>query len=296
VAKKNVLLTGGSGFLGKNIMEQLGGKCAISAPGSRELDLTNAEAVESFLKQNHFDVVVHAASSVLFSSKAGKEGAEASLKMFQNVARCSRHFGKMIQIGSGAEYDKSRPLVRVREEEFGKRIPGDEYGLYKYECSKYIERTDNIVCLRLFGCFGKYEDYQTRFISNAICRSLFGLPITIANRNVVFSYMFIDDFVRIVGHFINHDFAHKFYNATPDETYDLLSIAQKIKATSGNGLPLIVKNSGMGPEYTGDNSRLKAEIPGFQFTRLDDGIKKLHSWYLENKSLLDKEKISIDRY
>ena len=52
----------------------------------------------------------------------------------------------------------------------------------------------------------------------------------------------------------------------------------------------------MGPEYTGDNSRLKAEIPGFQFTRLDDGIKKLYSWYLENKSSLDEGKISIDRY
>jgi GDP-L-fucose synthase len=52
----------------------------------------------------------------------------------------------------------------------------------------------------------------------------------------------------------------------------------------------------MGPEYTGDNSRLRAEMPGFQFTSLDGGIKSLYDWYSSIKKEIDYEKIASDRY
>ena len=294
---KKILLTGGSGFIGRNIVEQLGASHDISCPSRSELDLLDSDAVRRYLKGGGFDAVVHAANIGGTRKTAGMAGAAGSnLKCFMNIAQCSSHFGKMMQLGSGAEYDKSRPLVRVREEEFGARVPQDEYGRYKYECSKYIEQAGNITCLRIFGCYGKYEDYELRFISNAICKSIFGLPITIANKNAVFSYLYVDDFTRVLEHFIENEARHKFYNVVPDETADLLTIAGKVKEISGSSLPVAVKNKGMTPEYTGGNSRLKAEIPGFQFTSLDEGIKKLHSWYIENKPSLDEGKISIDRY
>jgi GDP-L-fucose synthase len=211
--------------------------------------------------------------------------------MFKNVAECRSMFGKMIQVGSGAEYGKSAPLVRVREEEFGKRVPADEYGLCKYECSKYIEKTDGITCLRLFGCFGKYEDYQTRFISNAICRSLSGMPMTIANRNVVFSYLYIDDFAQVVSHFITHEGRHKFYNAVPDETVDLMSIAGMVNEVSGKSLPILLKNPGMGNEYSGSNLRLREEMPSFRFTSVKEGVGRLYSWYESSKAKINAEKL-----
>jgi len=291
MAKKRVLITGGSGFIGKNLVELLGGKYSISAPGRRELDLANAGQVEFFLKQNQFDAVVHAASAVLYGGAAGKGGAGASLEMFRNIARCSSHFGKLIQLGSGAEYDKSRPLVRVREEEFGKALPQDEYGRYKYECSKIIEAEKNMVCLRLFGCFGKYEDYSSRFISNAICKSLFGLPVTIANKNVVFSYLYIDDFVRVLEHFIESEARHKSYNVVPDGTADLLSIARMVNGISGSKLPIAVKNPGMGNEYSGDNSRLRRELPDFRFTPMEQSLRELYGWYEKNRGAIDAKRL-----
>lgn len=57
----------------------------------------------------------------------------------------------MIHFGSGAEYDKSKPIVKVKETDFGKVIPKDEYGFFKYICSKYIEKTDKIICLRILA-------------------------------------------------------------------------------------------------------------------------------------------------
>jgi len=294
---KKILLTGGSGFIGKNIIEQLGASYDFSFPTHAELDLQDQAAVERYVKGNDFDVVIHAANIGGTRKTANMKGVmETNLECFMNIAHCSEHYGKMIQLGSGAEYGKSQPIVRVQEADFGKRVPQDEYGRYKYECSKYIENAENIVCLRLFGCFGKYEDYETRFISNAICKSLYDLPITISNKNVVFSYLYVDDFARIVERFMRHECAHKFYNAVPDGTTDLLTIANTVKMISGKNLPVVVKNPGMGNEYSGDNSRLKEEMPEFRFTSLDEGIKNLYEWYEENRSAIEYDKIAKDRY
>ena len=291
MAKKRILITGASGFIGRNLTEQLAKSFGVAAPDRNELDLMDTASVLAYLKEKQFDAVVHCAG--IGSSRQSKINGlfEKNLRIFQNVARCSRHFGKMIQIGSGAEYDKSRPIARISESEFGKRVPTDEYGLYKYECSKYIEKTDGMICLRLFGCFGKYEDYQTRFISNAICRSLFNLPITIANKNAVFSYLYANDFARVVFHFMENEARHKFYNVVPDETIDLLSIARKVNGISGSSLPTVVKNPGMGNEYSGDNSRLRAEMPGFKFTPMEKSLRELYGWYKQNKGALDVKRL-----
>ena len=291
MGKKRILITGASGFIGRNLAEQLSKSFDAVAPGRDELDLMDASAVEAYLKEQQFDVVAHCAG--IGSSRQSKVNGlfENNFRMFKNIAGCNNFFGKMVQIGSGAEYDKSRPIVRVREEEFGKRVPQDEYGRYKHKCSKYIENNDGIICLRLFGCFGKYEDYKTRFISNAICRSLFNLPITIANRNVVFSYLYVNDLARVLSHFIENKARHKFYNVVPDETADLLSIARKVNEISGSNLPVIVKNPCMGNEYSGDNSRLRAELPDFKFTPLEQSLRELYGWYAQNKSSIDRKKL-----
>lgn len=294
--KKKVLITGGSGFIGRNLAEQLGSKFDITAPGSAELNLFDAEKTEAYLKQNKFDVVVHGAN-VGGTRKAKVDNlVEKNLRMFFNVARCSKHFGRLIQLGSGAEYDKAHYLPKMKEEYFDTHVPADGYGFYKYVCAKHIERTDNMMAVRIFGCYGKYEDYEIKFISNNICKSVCGLPMTIANQNVFFDYLYVDDFARIVGHFIGKEGRRKFYNVTPDKSIDLLSIAKIINRVSGHESAIQVKNPGLGTEYSGDNARLKAEILGFEFTPMETGIRKLYDWYSANRSSIDLEKIKQDNY
>ena len=296
MGRKTILLTGASGFIGRNLAERLAAKHELLTPTRSELDLADAAKVEQFLASAKPDIVLHAASEGVSRSQASPASFEKSLKMFMNIAKCGRHFGRMIQVGSGAEYGKGRPLVKVNEAEFGKAVPGDGYGRYKYECSKYIEGAEGITCLRLFGCYGKYEDWQTRFISNAVCRALFNLPIAITNRNVVFSYLYVDDFCAVAEKFIEKEGKHKFYNVTPDETVDLLSIAKLVLEISGKELPITVNNPGRGNEYSGDNSRLTEELPGFRFTPLSEGVRCLYSWYGKNLSLVDREKLASGKY
>ncbi len=295
--KKRVLITGGSGFIGRNLTEALSPRYDILAPKSAELDLLDAEAVEAFLRQNPVDAVVHGANMGGKRNAIVENLVEKNLRMFFNVARCSKHFGKMIQLGSGAEYDKQHTMPKMKEEYFGTHVPADGYGFYKYVCAKYIEKTDApITSLRLFGCYGKYEDYEIRFISNAICKSIFHLPITIASQNVAFDYLHVDDLARLVEHFIGKDGRHRFYNATPDKSVDLLSIAKLVNEVSGHEMPIEVKNPGMGREYSGNNTRLREEIPGFEFTTLESGVRQLYEWYLERREKIDINKIRQDRY
>ena len=55
---KTILLTGGSGFVGKNILESfLSEKYIIDAPSSRELNVADDKSVAQYFASHHPDVV-----------------------------------------------------------------------------------------------------------------------------------------------------------------------------------------------------------------------------------------------
>lgn len=277
--KKTIFITGANGFIGKNLTEQLNKKYNLLTPGHKELDLLDEKAVENFFQKNKIDIVINCA--VIGGSRKEEHVDSAlsgNLRIFFNLLKNKDKYKKMIHLGSGAEYDKSRPIVKVKETDLGKTIPQDEYGFFKYVCSKYIEKEKNIICIRLFGIFGKYEDFRYRFISNAIVNNLKGLPITM-NQNVFFDYVYIDDFVKIVDYFINHKAKHKFYNIGTGNKIDIITIAEKINLISDKKSKIIIKNKGLNNEYSCDNKRQVNEMKKFKFISFDKSLKELYMYY-----------------
>src|SRR6266567_4937782 len=253
---RKILITGGSGFIGRNLAEDLASSYAVLAPSSRELDLLNEEAVRQYLSAQHFDVIVHAATTRSNRRVGGSpDMLDRNCRMFFNLVRNGELFGKMIHFGSGAEYHRTGLPVKVREEYFDTHVPLDPYGFSKYICAKYIERCERLVDLRLFGVFGRYEDYTVRFISNACCRVLKGLPIVI-RQNVVFDYLYIEDLAKLTAWFIEHDARYKAYNGCSGRPVALTELARVIAEISGRSPQVLVSTAGLGPEYAGDNSRL----------------------------------------
>ena len=62
---KKILLTGGSGFIGKNILESfLVEKYELIAPSSHELDLLDTDCVNKFFKGKEFDIILHAGTKI----------------------------------------------------------------------------------------------------------------------------------------------------------------------------------------------------------------------------------------
>lgn len=299
---KNILITGAGGFAGRNLAEHLSGRkdlCRVFAARHADLDLMDERAVEKYLDANRIDLVLHCAN-VGGTRKTGYDAgtadvASSNLRMFFNLSRCLTPGMRMINLGSGAEYDHRAYAPRMKEDYFDSSVPADPYGFSKYAISKYIEKAENITCLRIFGLYGKYEDYTFKFISNAIVKNLLGLPIVI-NQNVRFDYLYVGDFVRMVEQFSGVQPRFRHYNVTPSESADLVSIAGLINKVADKPSEVVVLNPGMNREYTGDNSRFLAESPGFEFTSYERGVRELYLYYKARLNELDAEKVKQDPY
>lgn len=276
---KKILITGASGFIGKNLKEAFSSGYNLLRPSHKKLDLLDTKKVYQYLVANKPDCIIH--TSFIGVSRNFKTKGNIiypNLRMFLNLLKGEKFFKKMILLGSGAEYDKSRSLIKVKEKEFGQSIPQDQYGFSKYLCSLLIENKPKIINLRLFGIFGKGEDYKTRFISNTICKMLFGLPITI-KKNVFFDYLYVDDLVKIIDYFVNHKPEYNFYNIGRGKSVDLITLAKIILKTGKKKLPINIFKKGLNKEYTCDINRLKSEIPQFKYTDFEESIKKLINYY-----------------
>jgi GDP-L-fucose synthase len=267
-----LLITGTTGFVGRNLKDNFDGRdYQIDCPKRVDLNLLDSEAVQSYLQTGRFDVVIHC--GVTLSS------VEENLKMYFNLERCSGHFGRMICVGSGAEFDNRNYIPNMSEDYFQKHIPTDIYGFSKYVMAKDIETNDaDILNLRVLGIFGKYEDHTRRFISNNIARVLSGLDISM-NRNMSFDYLYVDDFARIVEVFLDSKPRHIIYNTCNGKAVDLLSLAKMIREVHGGDVPITVKQEGLGNEYSGDNSLFLGEFGGFKFTNMQTAVGELYDWY-----------------
>jgi len=284
---KKILLIGASGYIGRNIYEYLINspeKYKVTAPSSKELNSTDEIEVHKFLVKEYYDVVINSAvhNSSTKKYKDNSKVLEYSLKMFFSFEKNSNLFGKMLYFGSGAEFNKVKDISFVSEDDFGKSIPTDDYGFSKYIIAKQIENSSNIYNLRLFGVYGKYEHWKSKFISNACCKAIKNIPISI-RQNVYFDYLWIEDLCGIVEWFINNKPKFNTYNITSGKKTDLLTLANKVIQVSGKDLAIYICKEGFLKEYTSNNERLVKEIKNFEFTNIDKGIDKLYTWYTENE-------------
>lgn len=290
---KKILITGASGFIGRNIKEAFFDKYDIVAPDHSSLDLCREQEVHTFLKKEKFDVVIHSANinTTRDKSKSAYDSLNGNLQMFYALEKNRDLFGKMLYFGSGAEYDMQSYVPQMTEEYFGSFIPKDPYGFSKYIMSKQTEQTDNIYDLRLFGVYGKYEEWDRRFISNIICRILNGGPIVV-HQNAVFDYLWINDLIEIVRWFIENEPVYKHYNVCSGRRVELVSLARIIKNVMKAPYDIWIADDTMKREYTGDNTRLLKEMGGFSFTDYEETIGELVEFYQSIWHMIDTSKLS----
>lgn len=303
---KNIAVLGAKGFIGKNTVNFLAEYEEYKVfPVSREdVDLLNEEDVNCFIVNNEIDIIIHCANQGGTRRRiyGDNDVIGNNLKMFFNAERCVNDKIKMINFGSGAQYDKKRNLVKVKESDFGHYVPKDDYGYSKYVMSKYLrERNSNVSKGRIynpivFGMFGIGEDYTYRFISNAIIKNIIGLPITI-NQNVVFDYLYIKDYLRILKKMIDEEWTLFEFNLTPTESISLVEIAELINQVGKTTSEIIIKNEGLNYQYTGDNRLLLDYLDQeFQFTPYIKSIEEMYKYYVDHLEFLDLEEIKKDKY
>lgn len=276
------LVTGANGFLAKELKEYFTGlesKVELILTNRSTLDPTNFKQVENFFNNNQVDVVIHTAVK---GGKRGRQDTEQdyndNIAMFDNLSFFSDRFQIMFNFGSGAEFDRDQEIYRIEEKEIYQRCPKDFYGMSKNVITKKILDIDkNIFNIRLFGCFGSYEEEQ-RLIKATHNKVLNGQsPVIHQDKEMDFIYS--KDVGRLISYITdNHNRVSipKDINACYSQKYKISDIIQEYKhLTNGSFDVIIEEENGMG--YSGCSSRF--DSLGIKTIGLQKGIKEcLTKW------------------
>lgn len=273
----NILITGSTGFIGRNIKEYLFSKYNLFCPTHKELELLNKDDVEKYIIGNKIDIIIHSAIHVPIFNGYDNEYIN-DIVMFDNIARMSKNVKKIIYFGSGAEYNKENDIDLVSEEYIDMCFPKTEYGRAKKYMNSIARKSTNIYNLRLFGVYGKYEIWEIKYLSNIICKCLHNFPISI-RKDCYFDFLYIVDLCSIVEWFIINDPIFHDYNVCIGKNILLSDYAKEVLKTLNKKVPINILNDSFDKTYSGSNNRLLKEIPNFRFTNMNKAINDLATYY-----------------
>jgi GDP-L-fucose synthase len=171
---KKILLTGGSGLVGRNIQEHSSAdKWEILTPSRKELDLTDLSSVSQWVKNHQPDIIIHAAGLV-GGIKANIQDPvkflDVNVSMGRNIIMVARdcNVTKLINLGSSCMYPKSiRSPLTEEKLMAGKLEPTNEgYALAKLFTTKlcqYIStENSNMQFKTMIPCniYGKHDNFN----------------------------------------------------------------------------------------------------------------------------------------
>lgn len=280
---KNILITGSTGFIGRNVNNYLKNKnYNIFKPNRLELNLFDQNEVFKYLKDYNINIVLHFANPY-YKNENGKFDEillEQSLRMFNSFYVNSSMVEKVIYSGSGAEFDKSRDIINVSENDFLKNIPLDSYGFSKMIMNQFALSSNNIYNFRIFGCFGP-TDAPNKFITHCIRSIILNKPITV-RKDCKFDYIYVEDYAKYIEWGLEHDLKFHDYNVASGTSYYLTEIASFVKNIMNSDLPIVVLSDDLNKDYTSDSSRIQIESGMLPEFSLVNGIRKQVEWEIEN--------------
>tara|TARA_B110000977_G_C10992621_1_gene460537 strand:+ start:203 stop:1153 length:951 start_codon:yes stop_codon:yes gene_type:complete len=171
---KKILITGGSGMVGKNFLEHKDiYNFIVLYPSSDEVNLLNFDQVDSYLKANQPDLIIHAAGRVggiLANIKSPVAFLNENTDMGKNILLAAKknQIKNLINLSSSCVYPRNINIPL--EEEIiltGELEPTNEaYAIGKIHTQKlcqYINQEDNSYLYKtLIPCnlFGRYDNFN----------------------------------------------------------------------------------------------------------------------------------------
>lgn len=271
-----LLITGGSGFIGKAFIKRYKKAFDIVAPTREQMDLLNARSVEALFSENKFDAVLHLAGA---ADRASASTIEAdNLIMFKNIQYMSIVHGvkKLIIVGDGLEFDRSRPIVDFTEDRFGDSIPTDGYGLGRYLINILASKDKITTSLRLFDVYG--QGGNSYVINKIVAAGARGKKQIVIDRDKTVSAVSVDDAIKVIAEFIKGDYPKGDYNLVAGDKVSYLAIAKAIKRMvrkDGRDIDIVVKRDTPDNEYTASNAKLLSTV-SVRLTSTMNGVKKLY--------------------
>lgn len=179
--KIRVLLTGGSGMVGRNLLEHPAiDEFDVIAPPSNELNLLDNRAVELYLREHQPDLVIHAAGRVggiQANMRAPVRFLMDNLDMGRNIVWAAHQAGvkRLLNLGSSCMYPRNHNEPLTEEMVLkGELEPTNEgYALAKVVTARlcdYIAREDagfqykTLIPCNLYGRHDKFDPAHSHLI------------------------------------------------------------------------------------------------------------------------------------
>lgn len=303
---KNILVTGGSGMVGKCLFDLVKNDTNnwffIS---SKECDLTNTQKTEELFIKYKPDLIIHLAANVGGLYKNLRERTKMfsdNVRMNENVLEMSNKYNvqKGIFCLSSCIFPHSPSKYPMTENMLHESSPhpsNEGYGyakrLLEVQCRNYnIQYNRQYICLIPVNLYGPYDNFNlddSHVIPGIIHRMLLaqknndkfeiygtGSPL----RQFLYSY----DFAKIILLTLDNYDNNKSIICSNDEisikdlTYKICNI---FKYDESNLTFDTTKNDGC-LKKTVDNSYFKQIFPDFTFTSLDEGLEKTIQWFIDN--------------
>jgi len=137
--KRNLLITGASGFIGSALQKKLSDDISVTALTSKDLDLAkDVVALDLLMKEQQIDSVLHLANPKVYTNN---DAMGSTLLMLKNVLDvCISNEAWLIYPSSWEIYSGYRSR-ELRANEFLSPNPRGTYGQTKFLCEILIEQT-----------------------------------------------------------------------------------------------------------------------------------------------------------
>ncbi len=301
--KMKILLTGGSGLVGRNIKESLENNFVILSPSIDELDLCHYDQVFDYISKEQPDLVIHCAGLVGGIAANIKDPVRflvENIDMGRNVILAAYRAGiiRLINMGSSCMYPHEAPNP-LKEGYIlsGELEPTNEgYALAKIVTQRlcsYI-RSENsqfnyktLVPCNLYGKYDKFDPENSHMVP-AIIKKVHDAVIN-KNDNVEIwgdgisrrEFMYVDDLVNFVRFSIdNYDSIPEIINIGLGHDYsvnDYYEIVAKVIGYNGNFIHDLSKPTGMKQKMV--DVSLASSIGWQAKVSLEDGIRNTYEYY-----------------
>lgn len=308
--KKKILVTGATGFIGKNLVESLKEKFEIYALILDEKEKNVIPQIDYILWKTFFDreneiktldgkklgkidTVIHLASYGVNPKdndidKMIESNINLTKDLISNLERVSCK--NIIFTGSGFEYgDKGK--IKLKEDM--ELNPFSLYGATKVSAfligKKLCESLGiNYINLRLFNIFGEYEG-SNRLIPQIINNYLEGKELNFTAGNQVRDYLYIKDIIEVYEMILEKNiYNNETYNVCSSEEVTIKEFITKVADTIGINKDSL--NFGTIPSrkeealyIVGDNSKLKRDFDWNRKYSYEFGIKNMYGFFQKGK-------------
>ncbi|MEQ8352770.1 MAG: NAD-dependent epimerase/dehydratase family protein [Leptospiraceae bacterium] len=297
MSRLEILVTGGTGFIGSHVVRagldrghgvtilSLGGSASnpiLSGARFLQCDLADKQQVKDTVSPHSFDYVIHLGGYIDHASfrEGGREMIDSHFSGLMNLVQALdwSRLKRFIQIGSSDEYgDAESPQT-----EESPVHPISSYSFAKLAGSEFLQMLHRIedfpaVILRLFLVYGPGQDNR-RFIPQIIHGCLKDQTFPASEGHQIRDFCYVGDVVRGIFAAMDCEKANgKIINLASGVPVRIRDVVEKVQKTVGMGNPQygkIAYREGENMSLYADTTRARELLGWVPTEGLSSGLKK----------------------